>query len=58
MMKLDLAIEIIRTELESACEEFYPNYEREDLVDDNNVNEEARKQINDAFQTILDNLPK
>ena len=57
-MKLDLAIEIIRTELESACEEFYPNYEREDLVDDNNANEEARKQINDAFKTIIDNLPK
>ena len=57
-MKLDLAIEIIRTELESACEEFYPNYEREDLGDDNNANEEARKQINDAFQTILDNLSK
>ena len=36
----------------------YPNYEREDLGDDNNANEEAKKQINDAFKTILDNLPK
>tara|TARA_Y100001973_G_C5157244_1_gene311495 strand:- start:987 stop:1136 length:150 start_codon:yes stop_codon:yes gene_type:complete len=49
-MKLDIAIEIIRTELESACDEFYG--------EDCKENEESKKEINDAFKTILDNLPK
>jgi len=49
-MELNIAIELIRTALESACEEFYG--------EDCKENEESKKEVNDAFKTILDNLPE
>ena len=61
-MKLDLAIEIIRTELESACEEFYPNYERDDLCDDNNndtdVNDKLSLGMDIVYNTLTSELFK
>ena len=47
-MEVNIAIEVIRTELESSCEEFYG--------EDCKENEESKKELNDAFQTILNNL--
>ena len=43
-MNLDIATKIIRTELESACREFYG--------EDCKENEESKKVINDAYYQV------